>query len=152
MPQLLRYWKKRINFALAIAKVQWKDAGVAERGGLENRYTGNCIQGSNPCLSATLLSKAGCAEMCILFFMCKIWIHVPPLLVVLPKMLAFWVIDGGRFRFICLCFGVCRGGCNGRRLRRGVCDSRVVRSPRRCMRVRRLPSRVLAVGGIVLCF
>ena len=30
----------------------WKDAGVAERGGLENRYTGNCIQGSNPCLSA----------------------------------------------------------------------------------------------------
>ena len=29
-----------------------KDAGVAERGGLENRYTGNCIQGSNPCLSA----------------------------------------------------------------------------------------------------
>ena len=41
-----------VNFALAIAKVQWKDAGVAERGGLENRYTGNCIQGSNPCLSA----------------------------------------------------------------------------------------------------
>lgn len=32
-----------------------KDAGVAERGGLENRYTGNCIQGSNPCLSANQL-------------------------------------------------------------------------------------------------
>ena len=29
-----------------------RDAGVAERGGLENRYTSNGIQGSNPCLSA----------------------------------------------------------------------------------------------------
>ena len=124
MPQLLRYWKKHINFALAIAKVQWKDAGVAERGGLENRYTGNCIQGSNPCLSATLLSKAGCAEMCILFFYVQNLDSRFLLLTVLPKMLAFWVTDGGRFRFICLCFGVCRGGCNGRRLRRGVCDSR----------------------------
>ena len=27
---------------------------MAERGGLENRYTGNCIQGSNPCLSAEI--------------------------------------------------------------------------------------------------
>ncbi len=30
----------------------WKGAGAVERGGLENRYTSNGIQGSNPCLSA----------------------------------------------------------------------------------------------------
>lgn len=29
-----------------------KGAGAVERGGLENRYTSNGIQGSNPCLSA----------------------------------------------------------------------------------------------------
>jgi hypothetical protein len=29
-----------------------RDARVAERGGLENRYTRKSIQGSNPCLSA----------------------------------------------------------------------------------------------------
>lgn len=30
----------------------WKDAGVVERDGLENRCTGNCTEGSNPSLSA----------------------------------------------------------------------------------------------------
>lgn len=34
---------------------QRRDAGVVERGGLENRCGGNSTQGSNPCLSATFL-------------------------------------------------------------------------------------------------
>ena len=48
--------KKICTFAAAIEKqVQkqiWKDAGAVERDGLENRYAGNCIGGSNPPLSA----------------------------------------------------------------------------------------------------
>ncbi len=32
----------------------WKDAGVVDRGGLENRCALAGTQGSNPCLSATL--------------------------------------------------------------------------------------------------
>ena len=34
-----------------------KDAGVVDRDGLENRCTGNCTQGSNPCLSASQAKK-----------------------------------------------------------------------------------------------
>ena len=53
MQKFLAQQKKMRNFAPQKAKrPKRKDAGVAERGGLENRYTGNCIQGSNPCLSA----------------------------------------------------------------------------------------------------
>ena len=33
----------------------WRDAGVVERGGLENRCTLTSTQGSNPCLSATTI-------------------------------------------------------------------------------------------------
>ena len=34
----------------------WRDAGVVDRGGLENRCTLTGTQGSNPCLSAYCLS------------------------------------------------------------------------------------------------
>lgn len=50
------------TFAVAIAarlqKQIWKDAGAVERDGLENRYAGNCIGGSNPPLSAAVYSLA----------------------------------------------------------------------------------------------
>lgn len=39
---------KNVIFAVGFRK----DAGVAERDGLENRCTGNCTEGSNPSLSA----------------------------------------------------------------------------------------------------
>ena len=42
--------KNSLTFAIANPR---KDAGVVDRGGLENRYTLAGIQGSNPCLSAT---------------------------------------------------------------------------------------------------
>ncbi len=37
--------------------VPWRGAAVVERGGLENRYTGNRIEGSNPSLSAIISEK-----------------------------------------------------------------------------------------------
>ena len=46
-------YRKKDNFATDLRK----DAGVAERGGLENRCTGNRTQGSNPCLSAKSQSE-----------------------------------------------------------------------------------------------
>ena len=37
---------------LAIGPYSWRDGRVDEGGGLENRYTGDCIVGSNPTPSA----------------------------------------------------------------------------------------------------
>ena len=37
----------------SIDRVEWRGAGVVERGGLENRCPFTGTQGSNPCLSAT---------------------------------------------------------------------------------------------------
>ena len=37
---------------LAIVPYSWRDGRVDEGGGLENRYTGDCIVGSNPTPSA----------------------------------------------------------------------------------------------------
>ena len=39
-------------FAIFVAELLWRDAGVVDRGGLENRCTLTGTQGSNPCLSA----------------------------------------------------------------------------------------------------
>ena len=46
--------KNSLTFAIANPR---KDAGVVDRGGLENRYTLAGIQGSNPCLSAESQSE-----------------------------------------------------------------------------------------------
>ena len=40
---------------LAIGPYSWRDGRVDEGGGLENRYTGDCIVGSNPTPSAIWL-------------------------------------------------------------------------------------------------
>ena len=45
-----------------------KDAGVVDRDGLENRCTGNCTQGSNPCLSASQLNNKDTQKMRVSFF------------------------------------------------------------------------------------
>ncbi len=44
---------KKIYAKRSILAVLWKDAGVDDRGGLENRCSLMGTQGSNPCLSAT---------------------------------------------------------------------------------------------------
>ena len=46
-----------------------KDAGVVDRDGLENRCTGNCTQGSNPCLSASQLNSKDTQKMRVSFFL-----------------------------------------------------------------------------------
>ena len=43
--------QNKVNFAAEIID-NWKDAGVVDRDGLENRCTLTGTQGSNPCLSA----------------------------------------------------------------------------------------------------
>ena len=37
-----------------VVNLSRRGAGVVERGGLENRYAGDCIEGSNPSPSASL--------------------------------------------------------------------------------------------------
>ena len=49
---------------LSLHRQKRKDAGVADRDGLENRCTGNRTEGSNPSLSAT---KKGLPYLAILF-------------------------------------------------------------------------------------
>ena len=46
----------------ALAPDQWKDAGVVDRGGLENRCTLAGTQGSNPCLSANTQVKSAVSQ------------------------------------------------------------------------------------------
>ncbi len=48
---------KKIYAKRSILAVLWKDAGVDDRGGLENRCSLMGTQGSNPCLSAIKLNN-----------------------------------------------------------------------------------------------
>lgn len=51
-----------------------RDARVVEWTALEMRHTGDCIQGSNPCLSALSAQRlASCNPLCRFF----LWSHVP---------------------------------------------------------------------------
>ena len=46
----------------------WKDAGVVDRGGLENRCSLTGTQGSNPCLSA---KKEAASQRLVAYFLWK---------------------------------------------------------------------------------
>ena|GEM_PF-2963005 len=43
-----------------------RDSRVVEWGGLENRYTGNCIGGSNPSLSAKKQNALKISAFCVI--------------------------------------------------------------------------------------
>ena len=49
----------------------WRDAGVVERGGLENRCARKRTEGSNPSLSASRLSKQNPPELTLDHRLCR---------------------------------------------------------------------------------
>lgn len=68
------------KFAVPQRAAEWRGARVVESGGLENRYSSNAIEGSNPSLSAAVGRVLKLADRRVSEARVRkdVWVQVPP--------------------------------------------------------------------------